>query len=137
MKKIKKLKTDSLSSVREEYENKKVSVSIKENSITNLQNEAVEFSKKIQKAENVLSDAALSNEALGNKKKALEEYLNSKNNNLPEIGVEDSTQVKNTNSEDKIGNVDTGIGKRTDKYISIGSVAGLSCLLLRKKKKVK
>ena len=68
---------------------------------------------------------------------ALEEYLNSKNNNLPEIGVEDSTQVKNTNSEDKIGNVDTGIGKRTDKYISIGSVAGLSCLLLRKKKKVK
>ena len=350
LKKIKKLKTDSLSSVREEYENKKVSVSIKENSITNLQNEAVEFSKKIQKAENVLSDAALSNEALGNKKKALEEkykfqkesrnsvsksidnikseisliserynkkqaeitnikkelallqekedsinldidetnkklnnlksqkeevsvilsqllatknlkeeilknvkqnkesivecdeiiaelneresktsqeifrlkkteklfyqaiegipldnndknlltkeekdiytrlvqtvqakesaqshlqdtqnrydctkadfdalaenfekakqnysqaqyaleeYLNSKNNNLPEIGVEDSTQVKNTNSEDKIGNVDTGIGKRTDKYISIGSVAGLSCLLLRKKKKVK
>lgn len=81
---------------------------------------------------------------------ALEEYLNSKNNNLPEMEVEDassgnqasvnftsSTQAKNTNLEDKIGNVDTGIGKRTDKYMSIGSITGLGCLLLRKKKKVK
>ena len=78
----------------------------------------------------------------------LAEYLNPKNEGLSKTGIENvilnnqtsvkfssSTQVKDINIEDKMKIVNTGIGKHTDKYVSIGSAAGLGYLFLRKKRK--